>query len=482
VNTVRLGLEWLVALLVAVVALFLFFNGSALSTWSSLHIDLSINLVAADALRDGVNPYGETVLKERAISLGSPTLLVYNQLFTSYIQPPTSALALLPLTELPWRDATHVILVLNHIFLFAAVGLMLITVRPTLPARWVIAGVALVLMLFQQVNGSFALGQVDATQTLLLVIAFWAYTRDKPAVAGTAIALGAAIKLIPALLLLYFLWRREYKTVAWGAGVGLLLLIVSAAYIGPDIYKSYLTETVPALLKGSSHYANASFGALIARANTPDIVRGLPEMINLNETVLSTPWRLFSAAFGVTMLALVALVIGRRPLQSPRDAGRLLPEFYLVVTAGLIISSVTWEFYVIWLLPAFVAVFVAPGRILPMPIAPRLLLLGAFVLALLSLNFPGDFYLFDDNGFFYRPDWVPGLWAEEHVQLYHTHLDAVLWLRLSALFFTATTFSGLVLWWRFQASRSVSKTRLNQAPALRLPGPQAVEGGNASTG
>jgi alpha-1,2-mannosyltransferase len=451
VNSRSTAAEWSIALAFTAVALFLFLNGSLISTWSALHTDLSINLVAADALRDGVDPYGDTVLFGRAIALGSPTLLVYTQLFTSYIQPPTSALSLLPLTELGWRDATRIYLVLNHILLLGAIGIVLATVRPTVKLPWLIAGIALVLMLYSQIYGSFALGQVDALLALLLAVAFWGYSRGNATVAGSAIALGAAIKLIPALLLLYFLWRRDFKAFAWGIGVGAALFVVSLAYIGPDIYRTYLTEIVPALLKGSPHYSNASFATIIARLNTPPTVGPLPEMIYLDEVSLSSGWRLFGAAFGLVALATVAIILGRR--QQPataRDPGRVLPEFYLIVTVGLIISSVTWEFYVVWLVPAFAALLLAPGRVLPAVSGVRWLFASLAILALVLLNYPGDIYLFGDNGWFYHPEWVPGMWVEDRIGLYHTHLDLVLFVRLAALSLTAATFAGLVLWWRYQ--------------------------------
>src|SRR3989304_6069856 len=211
----RLALERPAAVVVTGVALLLFLNGSLLSAWGALHVDLSINLTAAHALRDGADPYGVTALRERAASLGSPTNLIYGQLFPSYIQPPTSALSLLPLTLLDWRDATRVYLVLNHVFLLAAVALTLSTLRPSLPLRWLIAGAAGIVAAHAQINAS--------------------------------------------------------------------LLLVSLAYAGADVYESYRTETLPALAKGSTHYSNASFGALIARAHTPAVIGGLPEMLSRGE-------------------------------------------------------------------------------------------------------------------------------------------------------------------------------------------------------
>ena len=442
----RLALEWLVAIVTGVAGLALFLNGSFFASYDALHTDLSINIVAAHALREHMNPYGATTLYELARSLPSPTLLVYTQLFTSYIQPPTSALSLLPLTLLDWRDATHLYLYYNHAVLFAAVGVMLWTVRPTLPVRWVVAAVPVLIALYSQVYMSFSLGQVDATQTLLLAVAFWGLTTRRAAVAGSAVAIGAALKLIPGLLLLYFLWRREYRALAWGAGVGLALLLISLAYVGPDIYRTYLTETLPALLKGSPHYSNVSFSAVLARASTPERVGALPEMIYLNEVQLSVLSRLIGAAFTLAALTAVALILGRgRRTASTPEPGNRLAEFYLVVVLALIVSSVTWEFYTVWLLPAFIAVFIAPHRVLPGPNSVRALLMSGFVVAFVLLNYPGDTYLFGPNDWFYHPEWVPGMWVEDKLGLYHNHLDLVLLIRLPALLLTAALFAAIVL-------------------------------------
>src|SRR3954447_26128391 len=119
------------AVVITLIAAIVFLNGSLASTVSPSPIAFSINLTAAHALRDGESPYGITTLAERAAELGSPTGLVYGQLFTSYIQPPTSAMAVTPLTVLPWRWATRAWLLINHAFLAAAVYLTLTTVRPT---------------------------------------------------------------------------------------------------------------------------------------------------------------------------------------------------------------------------------------------------------------------------------------------------------------------------------------------------------------
>lgn len=446
--------EWLLAAVITVVAGFIFLNASLLSTYDAFHIDLSINLVASDALQDGESPYGRTTLRERAEALGSPTQDVYSQLFTSYIQPPTSAMLLTPLSFLPWRDATRAGLVFNHVILLAAVGLTLYTMRPALSLPWLIAGATVVLAAFSQVYSSFVLGQWDATLLLLLCIAFWAAATRHDPIAGIAIALAAAIKLVPALLLLYFLWRGRYQIVAWGFGAGAGLFLVSLAYAGVDIYRTYLTDSLPSLLKGSTHYSNNTVQALIARASTPEVINGLAEVDYLDEVPSGLSARLASSAVTIAVLAAVALILGRpRRADLPRE--RLFAEFYLVVTAGLLISSVTWEFYAVWLLPVFLAVFLAPSRLIPAAPLLRFGLLAALAFAFIGLNYPGDFWLFppdfamfDPGHALHHPDWVPGVWVEDKLRLYHNHLDAVLLLRLPALLLTAAALAAIALLWR----------------------------------
>jgi alpha-1,2-mannosyltransferase len=468
------AIDWLLALSITTVALAFFLNGSFFSTLSALHVDLSINWTAAHALLDGEVPYGETTLRERAAALDGPTFLLYHQLFTSYIQPPTSALSLTPLTLLDWREATRFYLVMNHMTLALGLALSLYNVRPTLPWRWVIAIVSLVLVTYGLFYMSFALGQVDATLLLLFAIGFWGYQRGHAAVAGIAIAIGAAIKLIPGVLILYFLWKRDYRAAAWGIGAGLLFLVVSLPAAGLDTYETYLTETFPALSKGSSQYSNISLNGAIAREFAPPVVDGQAKIQSLDELPSDPTARPLMMATGVALLGLLALVI-RRQVGAPAGDDGTKPaanvfEYYLVVAIALLASSVTWDFYTIWLIPALLAAFVAPSRVLPRPAWLRAAVIVAFAAAIVGLNLPGDFYLFEPNGVFYHPDWVPGLWLEERIWLYHGRLDLVPYIRLASLGLLTCTLIGLVLWRRLNVERTAESAVPVPAEGQMLPG------------
>jgi uncharacterized membrane protein len=454
-----LRIDWLLPVAVTAVALFLYLNSAVFSSWSAVHVDLSVNLTAAHALRHGDNPYGETVLLARAKDLGSPTALIYQTLFTSYIQPPPSALSLMPLTFLPWRDASRAYLVLNNLFLVASIALTLAIVRPSLPRRWLVAGAALITAGFSQIYASFALGQVDASMTLLLLLGLWGYSRDKPAVSGAAIGVGAAIKLIPGVLILYFLWKREYRTVAWAIGVGGAILLFSFAAVGPHVYRTYLTDTLPALMKGSTQYQNISLAGVWNRLFVKDL-GFLGPYLSLDEVPTSTWARLLTAASTALVLAALAFVIGRRDRREGRAEGPakqvIVLEYYLVVAGAILISSVSWEFYVVWLLPLFLAVFLTPASVLPLDGRWRYAAIACFAAAYVGLNYPGGRvgyeYFFDSNSLFYHPDWLPAVWLEQGghfgfsgLHLYGQHLTLVPLWRLAWLAFLALALAGILL-------------------------------------
>jgi hypothetical protein len=305
---------------------------------------------------------------------------------------------------------------------------------------------------FSQIYSSFALGQVDASITMLVVLGLWGYSRGRPAVAGGAIAAAAAIKLIPAVLILYFLWKREFRVAAWAVAAGVALLLLSLAAVGPDTYWTYLHHTLPGLMKGSTHYANMSAGGAFNRLFIKQL-GFLGPLMSLDEVPSSLGARLLTLATAAGLCVAIAFVVAPRPRaapdrHNPPEQAYVL-EYYLVLTAGLVVSSVSWEFYSIWLLPLFLSVFLAPGRVLPPGRVARLLIVGACLIAYVALNYPGGRvgreYFFDVNGLFYHPGLVPGAWVEEHVfHLYGGHLTLVPLWRLAALAFLALTLMAAV--------------------------------------
>src|SRR5439155_1648118 len=81
-------------------------------------------------------------------------------------------------------------------------------------------------LIFQPVRNTLELGQVNALMFILLAVFFALYRGGRDVPAGLVLGLSIAIRLHPAMLVLYLMWRREFRTavVALATAVAVTLL------------------------------------------------------------------------------------------------------------------------------------------------------------------------------------------------------------------------------------------------------------------
>src|SRR2546428_10583980 len=75
-------------------------------------------------------------------------------------------------------------------------------------------------LIFQRVRNPLELGQVNALMFILLAVFFALYRGGRDVPAGLVLGLSIAIRLHPAMLVLYLMWRREFRTAGFGFGDG----------------------------------------------------------------------------------------------------------------------------------------------------------------------------------------------------------------------------------------------------------------------
>ncbi len=95
----------------------------------------------------------------------------------------------------------------------------------------------LIVPLFMPIVEAFYVGQVTIILLALLAGAWMAAEDDSPVLAGALLALAAWIKVFPALLIVYFIWKRDWRVVrgALVAGIGLAVVQVLISGIEPMI-------------------------------------------------------------------------------------------------------------------------------------------------------------------------------------------------------------------------------------------------------
>ncbi len=303
--------------------------------------DLRVNYIGALALRDGLNPYDNTVALQVAGREAIP--YVGTRLWALVTNPPTAMLYFAPYTTMPLAAARLAFLAVNHLALLATAALTWRMVRPGLPAPVWLGLVLGVVALLDPFLLAFRLGQVDLVIGLALAAAAYRLRGGDDAWAGALIGVAAMLKIAPGLLALYLLWRGRWKALAGLVVAVAALGLLSLGLAGPETWRYYLTDRLPDLLAGSALFNNLSLPGMILRVFMgPELAQGF---LDLQPEIAVS--RILSVVAVLAALAVAAKALGR----SARTGRAYVLEFSLAVVTTLVISGVTWPHYLAWLLP-----------------------------------------------------------------------------------------------------------------------------------
>lgn len=253
---------------------------------------------------------------------------------------PFSTLAMWPLAGLTPLAAKQVWILLNLAFLIP-IGWLLRSMTGLSYQR-----IALVFALSIPLHRNLLYGQFYVLLLLLIAAASWSYLRGFRALAGVLVGIAAACKIFPALLLVFFLQRRDWRALTWGLVTGLAAAAVSIAVFGWNVHRTYLHEILPWALHG---------GGLQPYAVSASIT-GVLHYLFLSEPQWNPhPWRdsIWWYALlmpSLQMLALAPAILLIRRKDSTSD--RILLEWSALLTAALTISSLAASYnFVLMVLP-----------------------------------------------------------------------------------------------------------------------------------
>jgi len=220
------------------------------------------------------------------------------------------------------------------------------------------------LVLFVPVYNVLGDGQIDGLAFFFLCLALWGLVRGRDLPLGVGVAMAAALKLTPALLLVYLLWRRRWRAALIAAAALVALTLLTLPITGPQWFADYgrqvvgLTEPQRIALTPQNQTALGVAGRLVLEPTTWSwrvwadvgpvrVLRGV------------------SALFAVALfVAMAALLWPRRRLQTSHSGARERPRatprseaaeeqlgFGMVVAASLVVGPFTFYHQFVWLLP-----------------------------------------------------------------------------------------------------------------------------------
>jgi alpha-1,2-mannosyltransferase len=274
-------------------------------------VDLDVYRLGSAALLHGQALYGTLP------PTGDGQLLLFTY-------PPFAAILLAPLAVLPYWAACLVVTLLT----LGLLALVLTTVLRALGARcdWRRVGALLLAAeVLEPVLRTVYAGQIDLLLLALVVLDVLVDTPRWPR--GLLIGLAAAIKLTPAVFLLYFLLRRDTRATVTAVVTFLAATALGFLLAGADSVRYWTSALWDTGRVGEPAYAgNQSLLGLLARAGVPADAR--------------TAWWLPLVA---VVLVLTALGV-RRALA----AGENTIALGVNAIGGLLVSPISWTHHWVW--------------------------------------------------------------------------------------------------------------------------------------
>jgi uncharacterized membrane protein len=96
-------------------------------------------------------------------------------------------------------------------------------------------------------------------------VALVAAQHNRPGLAGAAVALGTLFKLYPALLLVFFVVKRQWRALVGFAVAMLVLNGISLVLVGWEMHRVYLFEVLPRIGGGTTWVENQTLNGFVSR-------------------------------------------------------------------------------------------------------------------------------------------------------------------------------------------------------------------------
>jgi len=162
-----------------------------------------------------------------------------------YVGPPLLVQVIAPIVApLDIQSASIVWFVFNAALLIGCL-LLLSRYLKTRQQQYILCGLA---VFFNPLFNTFWIGQVTVVLLACTVGAWAAYREDRPLIAGVLLSLATWIKFYPGLLILYFMWKREWRVTAAAFVAGMLMLALQIIGVSWAEFYLYFTELLPELV------------------------------------------------------------------------------------------------------------------------------------------------------------------------------------------------------------------------------------------
>jgi alpha-1,2-mannosyltransferase len=275
-----------------------------------------------------------------------------------FTYPPLAAIAFAPFAMLSLPAASAMITVVTLLLLIVSIWIVLTrldvaerwptaTGAPWLRRIWLAAAiVAPAVLLLEPIKSNFEFGQINVVLMTLVIADCVPRTTAWPR--GVILGIAIALKLTPAVFLLYFLLRRDTRALITTAASAIVASLVGFVFAWTDSVE-YWTETIRDTdrIGTATYFTNQNIAGILARL-------GFGEDLRFGLWVV--------ACFAVLALTVWA---ARRVLR----VGEPMLALMCVAMFGLVVSPVSWSHHWVWVLPTLLVMMVSAYRLQNAPLA-----------------------------------------------------------------------------------------------------------------
>ncbi len=269
----------------------------------------------------------------------------------TFPHPPFAAINLYPYPSLPNQVAAALwFLLRTAAFLFSLWMIFSIVSERGSPFT-PLAMVFVFILCLRTAESDLQHGNINLLILFWCTLAFWAFKKEKDVLAGIALAVGISLKITPALILVYFLYKRAWKTCSWGI-VGLILcnIIIPMLFFGPAktweySFSWYKGMVEPHMIQGKidESFINQSIQGVMVRFLSEPSGRNL-ENLDYAFSVFSLSHeqaRLIIRGVMLTLIGILAFTC--RAKTKSKDNFFLAVEYSIVLLTMLYFNERSWK-------------------------------------------------------------------------------------------------------------------------------------------
>jgi alpha-1,2-mannosyltransferase len=320
----------------------------------SQFLDFEAYFAGAMAVKNGEPLYARAlVTRDAEYTSGHPTKREPEP-GLPYVYLPPAALALVPLTVLPFSSAAVLWRVLSYGTLALTSFLLVRLLLPLHPELRLPAALILcvVMAVFQPIRASLNWGQIDIVLLLFVTLSMTAFVDRRDLIAGLWLGLALLVKPFLGFLVLYFVWKRSLTAVVASCLTPILVLGASLVVVDPRNLIDYL---------GVMSYWSGPIWSVSPGNQSPyGFLLRLFTVNPFTMPIADAPWIVSVARVALAGVVLITFtILLSRSRQLPATQQWL--EFGLMIVGMLLISPTAQAGHYAYLVVPFVALAATGG-------------------------------------------------------------------------------------------------------------------------